>query len=206
MHLVLAAPGLLPARESATQHAQALIGIKTAFELTVPQQLRQRVRLVRLGARPRDPGVIRADRVAVALLAYHDHVHRPFVWLTPNEADLRRTTLTQGESHASIKSRRRASGGDGDTSFVGQAKQSTHVSRVSPPPARDQPDGSDVTTQTTEDSDSEISLALPCPGTYPQTARSTVDDCGARSETCGTRWWAYPQSVTRAAMKSPSRR
>jgi hypothetical protein len=47
------------------------------------------------------------------LKAPGDVPDRPFVWLTPNEADLRRTTATQGESHASIKSRRWSSGGDG---------------------------------------------------------------------------------------------
>jgi hypothetical protein len=40
----------------------------------------------------------------------HDHMRRPFVWLTTDEADLRRTNVTRGECHAPIRSRRRVLG------------------------------------------------------------------------------------------------
>src|SRR5438094_6494290 len=42
----------------------------------------------------------------------HDHLHRPFVWMSTGEADLRPTNLTGGRCHAPIKSGRRSSGGD----------------------------------------------------------------------------------------------
>jgi hypothetical protein len=72
---------------------------------------------------PRSPGchnlagplVHRSERMRalVRVRPDHDHAHRPFVWLNTDQADHRRTTVMQGESHASIKSRRRSSGGGG---------------------------------------------------------------------------------------------
>ena len=57
---------LLAPREPAPQHAAALVRHPHRLKLTRPQQPRQRARVqpVGLRARPRDPGVIRAD---------HDH-------------------------------------------------------------------------------------------------------------------------------------
>ena len=43
----------------------------------------------------------------------HDHVSRPFVWMTTCEADRRWTCLSRGGSQAPIRSRRRSSGGGG---------------------------------------------------------------------------------------------
>jgi hypothetical protein len=89
----------------------------------------------------------------------HDHACRPFVWLTPNEADLRRTTLTRGEatllsSHAGDP--RTAAG---DTSSAGQAKQPTQSSRVSPPPARGPTGRVGRHRPSAKDDDSDRSLA-----------------------------------------------
>ena len=57
---------LLAPREPTAQHAAALIGHPHRLQLARPQQPRQRARVepVGLRARPRDPGVVRAD---------HDH-------------------------------------------------------------------------------------------------------------------------------------
>ena len=66
----------------------------------------------------------------------HDHAYRPFVWLTPNEADLRRTTVTRGEATLLSSHAGGPRTAAGDTSFAGQAKRSTQKLRVSPPPAR----------------------------------------------------------------------
>ena len=49
----------------------------------------------------------------------------------PNEADLRRTTVTQGESRASIKSRRRSSDGGGRHKLYRSGQSSRHSSRES---------------------------------------------------------------------------
>ena len=128
------------------------------------------------------PGIVRLDLPAAAdpagaLIARrqrvralsrvrpdHDHVPRPLVWLTPNEADLRRTTVTQGESHASIKSRRRSSDGGGRHKLDRSGQSSRHSSRES---ARRQPEdlpvGSDVTAQTAGHFDSDRSLGRPEP-------------------------------------------
>ena len=57
-------------------------------------------------------------------------------WLNADEADLRRTTLTQGVSRASIKSRRWSSDGGGRQDLCQSARLTTEQSRVSPPPAR----------------------------------------------------------------------
>ena len=122
------------------------------------------VKLARPAHRGKVPRLLRLDLAAAADLAGsvidrrqrmrslvrvrsdHDHACRPFVWVTPNEADLRRTTVTRGEatllsSHAGDP--RTAAG---DTSFAGQAWQSRRNRHES---ARRQPEDlplrSDVT-------------------------------------------------------------
>src|SRR5437763_8531965 len=73
---------------------------------------------------------------------------------------LRRTTVTQGESHASIKSRRRSSGGDGRHQLYrsGQAVDAAVENQPAASP-KDLPVRSDVTAQTPKDSDSDNSLS-----------------------------------------------
>ncbi len=70
-------------------------------------------------------------RALVRVRPDHDYLLRPFVWLTPNEADLRRTIVTRGESHASIKSRRWSSGGGGRHKLCRSGQSSRHRSRES---------------------------------------------------------------------------
>src|SRR5450755_1930114 len=84
-------------------------------------------------------------------------MRRPFVWLTTDEADLRRTNVTRGGCHAPIRSRRRSSGGGGrqelsqsdqpvDRDFESQpaaSPRTNRTSRTSPPGLRD--DDSDGT-------------------------------------------------------------
>ncbi len=91
-------------------------------------------------AHPAGSLVDRRQRVRslVGVRSDHDHVDRPFVWLTPNEADLRRTTLTRGESHASIKSRRRSSDGGGRQDLCRSDQSGRHSRQES---ARRQPEG-----------------------------------------------------------------
>src|ERR687895_387718 len=48
-------------------------------------------------ARPRVDGRQRMGEL-VRVRPDHDHLHRPFVWLTTGEADLRRTTVTWGDA------------------------------------------------------------------------------------------------------------
>ena len=86
-------------------------------------------------------------RALVCVCTDHDHMHRPFVWMTTDEADLRWTAVTRGECHAPIRSRRRSSGGDGrhklcqsdqadDSALEGQpvaSPRTNRTSRTSPP-------------------------------------------------------------------------
>ncbi len=72
-----------------------------------------------------------AASVCVPVRPDHDHVLRPFVWLAPNEADLRRTTVTRGESHASINSRRWSSDGGGRHKLCRSGQSSRRRSRES---------------------------------------------------------------------------
>src|SRR5436305_10829729 len=61
-------------------------------------------------------------RALVRVRPDHDHACRPFVWLTPNEADLRRTTVTRGEATLLSSHAGGPRTAAGDTSFTGQAK------------------------------------------------------------------------------------
>src|SRR5262245_8496478 len=95
-----------------------------------PMRPAQRLEMSRLASSDRAlaqnlarPRVHRHQRVValVRIRPDHDHLHRPFVWMSTDEADLRRTNLTGGDatllsSHA----------GDpravaGDTTDAGQA-------------------------------------------------------------------------------------
>jgi hypothetical protein len=118
-----------------------------------PPDRGQMPRLVSLdlaaAANPTGPPIHRRQgvRALVRVRTDHDHVHRPFVWLITDEADLRRTTVTRGECHAPIKSRRRSSGGGGrhklcrsgqavDTGVESQpaaSPRTNRTSRTSPP-------------------------------------------------------------------------
>jgi hypothetical protein len=110
---------------------------------TRPAHRRQMARLLgldlagaALAARPR---VDRRQRVPalVRVRPDHDHLHRPFVWLSTDEADLRRTTVTGGDATLLSSHAEGPRAAAGDTSFAGQTRQTTQASRVSPPPARE---------------------------------------------------------------------
>ena len=138
-------------------------------------------RIVRLDlpapAHPARSFVDRRERVRALVRARpdHDHMTVPFVWLTPNEADLRRTTVTQGESHASIKSRRRSSDGGGRTSFTGQAK-AVDTAVESQPAASPRTYRSGRTSPPRQphdfDSDSSLGAVIRARGSLPPIARS----------------------------------
>src|SRR5918992_5190884 len=87
-------------------------------------------------ARPRVDGRQRMGEL-VRVRPDHDHLHRPFVWLTTGEADLRRTTVTWGDATLLSSHAEGPRAAAGDTSFAGQTRQTTQASRVSPPPTRE---------------------------------------------------------------------
>ena len=61
----------------------------------------------------------------------------PSIWLSTDEADLRRTTVTGGDATLLLGHAGGPRAAAGDTSFAGQTSQTTQPSRVSPPPARE---------------------------------------------------------------------
>ena len=104
----------------------------------------------------------RRQRVLVLVRVHPDHNHsdRPFGLDMADEADLRRTALTRGGCHAPIKSRRKVLGRRRATQPL-QVRPAGRqaVSESARRQPENQPQRSDVTVQTNEDSDSESSLS-----------------------------------------------
>jgi hypothetical protein len=92
-----------------------------------------------LAANPARALVDRRERVRalVRVRADHDHMHRPFVWLTTDEADLG-GQLSLGANATLLSSHAKGPrAATGDTTYASQASRSTSSLRVSPPPARE---------------------------------------------------------------------
>ena len=76
-------------------------------------------------------------RALVRVRSDHDHPRRPFCWLSTDEADLRRTTVTWGDATLLSSHAEGPRAAAGDTSLASQIRHTTQACRVSPPPARE---------------------------------------------------------------------